>query len=208
MINIKHILFIILLSSFSCFAQIKTTPLDKASIPKSITYTGTIVNAVKYTDSFGETIVITSQTGIKTINAADGNSYKEGELFVYQYVLKDKVWKIQWKIHDFEKECMYDIYVDFIENTFAVTDLDKNGKAEIWVMYKLTCTSDVSPLTLKIIMYENGKKYAVRGESKIVLPNIKPYGGSYTFDEALKNAPKVFKDYATKLWNKNIVVKY
>ena len=206
--NIKHILSIFLLCSFSCFAQIKTTPLDKASIPKSITYTGAIVNAVKFTDSFGETIVITSQTGEYPSKTETDGSYKDAELFAYCYILQDGNWTQQWKVYDFTTECPVDIEANFIKNTFAVTDLDKNGKAEVWLMYITGCHGDPSPSTMKVILYESAKKYAMRGSNKMRVGETEYEGGQYTFDEAFKQAPKVFRDYATKLWNKNITPKF
>jgi hypothetical protein len=58
---------------------------------------------------------------------------------------------------------------------------------------------------MKIIMYEDGKKYAVRGEAKVVLSAKETYGGRYTIDNAFLAGPKVFKDYAAQLWQKNLV---
>ena len=111
-------------------------------------------------------------------------------------------------IYNFIKDCPVDIKANFIKNTFAVTDLNKDGNAEIWVMYKTVCHGDVSPSDMKIIMYENDKKYAVRGTNKVKYTAKDYIGGEYTFDEAFKKAPKVFRDYATKLWKKNILEKW
>ncbi|MCD8741130.1 hypothetical protein LT679_11000 [Mucilaginibacter roseus] len=51
-------------------------------------------------------------------------------------------------------------------------------------------------------MYEGGKKYAMRGQSLIKMPGVEADGGNYTFDGAFNAGPKVFKQYAQKLWNK------
>jgi len=63
---IKLFNFFLLLSivSNTCVAQIKVTKLDKKDIPVTIKYTGHIINAVKYTDSDGQHLVITTETGI------------------------------------------------------------------------------------------------------------------------------------------------
>ncbi len=68
---------------------------------------------------------------------------------------------------DFAKECPLYIQVNFIRNTFAVTDLNKNGKAEVWLMYKTACRSDVSPANMKIVMYEGNKKYMQEEQTKL-----------------------------------------
>lgn len=89
-----------------------------------------------------------------------------------------------------------------------MTDLDKNGVAEVWVMYKNSCHGDVSPVPTKIIMYEANKKCALRGESRVKVSAIDYIGGSYTLDESFKNRPLIFKNYAEKLWTQNKMEKW
>jgi len=200
----KLVNVIVLLFSVSCFAQVKTTPIDKASLPKAITFQGKIINAVKFKDNGGETIVVTTETGEYPSKAEEDESFRDAELFTYCYVLEGDVWKQQWKMYDFSKECPVDLEANFVKNTFAVTDLDQNGIAEVWLMYNTGCHGDPSPIAMKIILYEGTKKYAIRGTTKVRVSETEYEGGQYTFDELFKQAPKVFKDYAIKLWNKNI----
>ena len=207
MFKVNIILYtFVCLFSLSCFAQVKTIKLDKASIPKSVTYVGTIINAVKYTDTTGETIVITTETG-ESQSTTEGDGYRDAELFAYQYVLANGVWKLQWKVYDFIKECPVDIEANFVKNTFAITDLDKNGQAEVWLTYTTTCHGDVSPSDMKIIMYQGGKKHAMRGETKVRISEKDYIGGTYTFDETFKQAPSAFREYALKLWKNNVTQK-
>ncbi|RFZ82290.1 hypothetical protein DYU05_16890 [Mucilaginibacter terrenus] len=72
-------------------------------------------------------------------------------------------------------------------------------------MYKTACRGDVSPSDMKIIMYEGGKKYAVRGTNKIKVGEKIYEGGAYTTDEAFKTGPLVFAKYAATLWKKNLL---
>ncbi|HEY9195178.1 MAG TPA: hypothetical protein VIM77_02900, partial [Mucilaginibacter sp.] len=99
--------------------------------------------------------------------------------------------------------CPVEITAKYISKTFAVTDLDKNGEAEVWLMYATTCRGDVSPANLKIIMHEADKKYAMRGTSRSPVTDKDWMGGEYTFDEAFKSSPQVFKQYAKVLWKQN-----
>ena len=51
-------------------AQIKATKLNKTDIPKTISYKGHIIDAVRYTDKTGEHIIITTETSeTKTKNS-------------------------------------------------------------------------------------------------------------------------------------------
>lgn len=63
----------------------------------------------------------------------------------------------------------------------------------------LACRGDVSPSTMKLIMYEGDKKYAVRGTCKIVMGD-ESYGGEMNMDANFKNGLQVFREYAQKKW--------
>ena len=191
------------LIGISSFGQIKLTKLDSSSLPKNIKYAGHIINAVKWTDSLGLNYVVTTETG-KIYSKVKG----EGDLFdaflyAYHYVVKNDSAKLIWKIYDYNKGCGLDLDFYFIDKIFAVTDLDKNGIAEAWVMYKNSCHGDVSPVPTKIIMYEGNKKYVLRGESKVQVSATDFAGGTYTLDDNFKNGQPAFRQYAQNLWNKN-----
>jgi hypothetical protein len=200
-------IFILLLVVVSepCFAQIKVTQLDKKSIPGSIAYAGQLVNAVRWTDSSGAHMVITTETGETQSKQAPDDGYRDAALYAYHYLVKGDSIKLTWKVYDFIKDCPADLKANYIKNTFAVTDLNKDGRAEVWLMYKMVCHGDVSPSDMKIIMYEESKKYAARGTNKVKVSEKEYLGGDYKFDEAFKKAPGVFRQYAAQLWKKNIM---
>jgi|SRR6185503_7536740 len=184
-------------------AQIKVTDVDKNTIPKSIQFKGHIVNAVKYTDSEGTHLVITTETGI-VAGKDTADQMSNADLYAYCYKVEGNKLTLAWQMHDFFNDCPLEEVVNYIPGTFAVTDLNNDGKAEVWLMYLVACRSDVSPGSLKIIMHEGNKKYAMRGENRVNdLPN-KYVGGRYTFDDAFKAGPKPFRDYAQQLWKKNM----
>lgn len=186
--------------------------IDSTQFPNEIKYQGNIKNAVRWRDKQGENIVITTETGIykkENIERLNDTS-RDAELFAYHYLIKDNKVTPSWKVYDFILDCEVDVFASFIKNSFNITDLDNNGIAEVWLMYKTTCTGDVSPSNMKIIMYEGNKKYAMRGTNKSLIgidENGKNsyMGGEYKFDEEFNKSKKVFKDFAVNLWNKNIL---
>lgn len=182
--------------------------IDSAQVPKALKYKGNFKDGFRWKDKTGEYIILTSETGVyfneKFQHENDGS---DAEIFAHCYSLENN--QQIWKVNDFIKDCMVDIDAAFKKNTLSVTDLDKNGTAEVWMMYELACKGDVSPSDLKVIMYEGNQKFAMRGESKIqtgMENHGKPVfeGGTYTFDKAFKEGPKVFREYAEKLWKKNM----
>ncbi|WP_121357745.1 M949_RS01915 family surface polysaccharide biosynthesis protein [Flavisolibacter nicotianae] len=187
------------------FAQFKLTKLDKNFIPKAIKYTGNIVQAVRWTDNTGDNIVLLTKTNQTQNNNAPSEDFGDRTLYAYHYmVLADSV-KQTWKVLDYVKECPVDMFLYFIDKSFAVTDLNKDGQAEVWIMYKVSCQGDVSPVPMKIIMYQGNQKFAVRGTTRVKVSANEYMGGEYSFDEAFRNAPVEFRQYAEKLWQQHKV---
>jgi len=54
-------------------------------------------------------------------------------------------------------------------------------------------------------MYEETKKYAMWGQNKVEIEPDRFDGGNYKFDQAFIDGPAVFRDFAKKLWNRNII---
>jgi len=186
------------------------TQLDPDKLPKEIQHKGDIKNAVHFIDSLGENIVITAETGIYPQYSGDSGQMvnRNKELFGYRFVRPEnsqEPFHQVWRVYDYTHECPLAIEANFIGNTFQITDLDQNGVAEIWLMYKTLCRSDVSPATMKIIMYENSQKFAMRGRSRVKTSKTTFDGGNYTYDKAFMNGSKEFLDFAKNLWDKNFM---
>lgn len=197
-----------LICSLTAFGQgqIKTTNLDLTKLPNGINFNGKIKTAVRWTDKSGDNIIITTETGEKTSKKVEPtDDFREAAIYAYHYIVKIDSTILTWKVYDFIKDCSFDIEASFIKNSFQVTDLNEDGVAEIWIMYKTVCTSDVSPCDMKIIMYQGQQKFAMRGKNKVKISDKEFYAGEYKFDHAFADGPKEFLEFARKLWNKNIM---
>lgn len=163
--------------------------LDKPTYDLSqLKHEGEIVHKRFWQDSNGENIALFTKKD------------KE-ELFVYHYTINSNQVKQLREVKDFEKECEYDMFLDFIENSIIVTDLDNNNLGEITFAYKKACISDISPKELRLIMLENGNKFTLRGTTSIDKPGIK-IEGSKKVDASFDNAPASFRSHANKVWDK------
>jgi len=209
----KFLLSALTVVSFTvAHSQIKK--LDVNNLPKDIKYEGKIIDAVRYTDGLGDNIVLTTETGIyqskKFKHESDGS---DAELFAYHYIIKNGAATPTWKVYDYISDCPVDIEASFVKDTFQVTDLDKDGTKEVWMMYKTVCHGDVSPCDMKVIMYEGTQKYALRGENKVAVGKndngeYQYIGGEYKADPAFANGPAAFLAFAKALWAKNIMQKW
>lgn len=201
---------LILLLSINAYAQsIAFKAIDTLTIPKNISYEGHIKSAITWLDSNGKHLLITTETGIHVNEKFNHeNEGRDALLFAYHYLVAADSAFLQWRVYDFVTDCPVDIAASFIKNTLNVTDLDKDGIAEIWLMYKTACRGDVSPSDMKIIMYEGKQKYALRGQSKVLAEldekgNAKYIGGEYKLDKIFNSGPALFLTYAKALWSKN-----
>jgi len=142
-------------------AQIKQTKLDINDIPKGIKLEGKFKSAIRWTDSLGDNIIVTTETGEYPSKVQNDKSYRDAELFAYHFISKGDSIKQSWRVYDFIKACPLDIEANFVKNTLQVTDINNDGIGEVWLMYKTVCHGDVSPCNMKIIMYQGNQKFAM-----------------------------------------------
>jgi hypothetical protein len=172
-------------------ANSKPGPSDSAIVKK---VRGNIKQFMRWTDHLGDNYLVLTVTD--EIKSPAKTSDKE--LFGYHFIRKDS---LIWQLNDFEKACSFDNIVEFRNGATKITDLDNNGLSEIWIMYSLACTSDASPRTLKLIMYQGNKKYAIRGTSQPAKNMTdEKNGGKYILSKEFESLPQSFKDFAQKLW--------
>jgi hypothetical protein len=176
-------------------AQLRVSPLALAAVPPTLKHAGRVVQALRYTDRTGTYTVLATQTK----SAGDA---PRADLYAYQYPATAAI--PTWQVHDFVDDCPLDLQARFRPKGVTVTDLDQDGTAEVWLVYRTVCRGDVSPSTQKIIMYEGGRKYALRGTSSMTAGTYTE-GGSYTFDAALQAAPAGFRQHAAQLWQQHRV---
>jgi hypothetical protein len=210
--RIHHAFYLLLLvSSVTTFAQekISATKIDAKHLPAGIAYEGKLKSATRWTDANGDNIAFVTETGEHRNPKFphEGEDGKDAELFAYHFIMKEGKPSLSWKVYDFVSDCPVDLTASF--NDFRISDADKNGIAEVWMVYKTACRGDVSPAEMKIIMYENGKKHAMRGTEKILQGiddngNKSYSGGDYRFDPAFLVVPESIRAFAKKLWNTQI----
>ncbi len=181
--------------------KIAYTQVDKNKLPADIMYKGDLKSAVKWTDQLGEHILITTETGI--FNSGNEDE-RNAELYAMEYHINKNTSTQSWKVTDYVKNCSVDLEASFVKNSLEITDLNQDGIAEVWLVYTTVCHGDVSPSDLKIIMVEDTKKYGIRGQTRIKLSANEYLGGEYKFDNAFKDGPASFRNFAMSKWKKHM----
>jgi hypothetical protein len=108
-----------------------------------------------------------------------------------------------WEAKDFVLDCRFDLTLDLLAKSIEVTDLDQNGEAEVSFAYTRGCRSDVSPLELKLLLYQGATKYALRGTTKVTVGKdakgaASVMGGELEAD--FDGAPPALLDHTKTRW--------
>jgi len=191
------IIFLCLILTHNCLAQPRIEKLNTKSLPKTIHYKNNLIHAVRWKDNSGDNIVVLSstlKTAYKKTDPTD-DSFLDAELHAEHYIVLADSIKKSWHIDEIGP-CPFDFYLYFIDKAFAVTDLNHDGNAEVWIMYQAGCGSNIVPTN--IIMYEKGKKYILVGKRKVSSTEYDK--GTYTLDDNFKSSSPEFREYAEKLW--------
>lgn len=117
-------------------------------LPAGLKLTGRPQAARRWTDKRGENLLVLTET--TRVGAASGGTK---HLYGYQFLRAGQVWKPLWRIRDAVVACEFDLELELVTESLSVTDLDGDGTAETAFAYKKTCTSDVSPSELKVLMH-------------------------------------------------------
>ena len=157
---------------------------------------------LRFTDKAGEHVVRFGLSAERKVKGPDDSIFRSRELLVIHTVGKKEAWRAK----DFVEKCEFDLTLDVVEGSIKVTDLDDDGEAEISFLYRLSCRSDVSPHTAKLLLYEGATKYALRGQSKERVGEKEFVGGDFTADPAFEQAPKPFLEFAKAQWNALVVL--
>ncbi|BDS15158.1 M949_RS01915 family surface polysaccharide biosynthesis protein [Aureispira anguillae] len=166
-------------------------------------------NIIAWEDANGENYVLfASQNRQENKDLTFAGKAAEKTLHACHYTIKNGQINQVWEMNDYEALCEFDLFANYIYNSVELTDLDQDGIAEICFMYSLGCISDVSSVGVKLMMYENGTKYALRGSSRISfeLETTTRNQPMYTVDRAFEDAPEVFLKFAQKHWERYDVV--
>ncbi|WP_051305018.1 M949_RS01915 family surface polysaccharide biosynthesis protein [Chitinilyticum litopenaei] len=162
--------------------------LQQAELPAGVELRGKLVDALRWQDADGDKLLLLSaweEEGKITDAAPDGS--RSAYLAAAHYQLGGTKPRRLWLLNDGVQDCGFDVTATFDPAATRVVDVDGDGRAETLLGYRMTCTSDVSPYTYKLIVHAGQQKYALRGLDR--------YGVLYPSDETGKiEGPALLKD--------------
>ncbi len=215
----KSFFFLLFLASFHfSLAQKDVHQVAISDLPKDIQEVNGISTAVRWTDSLGDNILITTKKIITNIphestldeyerklntftrNTAAPSDRSTMPTFAYHFlVVKDSA-ILTWKVVGLTQLCEGED-VNHTKQWFVVTDLNRDSRGEVWLIYQSMCEGDETPTVhMKVVMCEGDARYTMSGEAGTEAP------AENFFDSNFKKLPQGFKDYARDLWKKFVAV--
>jgi hypothetical protein len=195
-------------SAHAAPVDVKGSPVDAAFLASvGITPTGTLAGARQVLDAGGRHVLVLTRTEGPSREMPDPGRKERIDLLATYYDELPSGWKQAWTIKDAVDIPGLDIDGRFLDKGVTVTDLDRNGAAEVTVSYTTFCGGGVDPGVLKVILRQGETKLALRGETELRLPGMAPDGGGYTPDkDLLLPGNAVFKRHLDKVWQQVKVV--
>lgn len=185
--------------------QVKNVPafnvlqIGYNDIPRQLAVKGVFVEALEFTDKNGLNLMVCTQTGKFPVSVKNDEGVYEkmndrAELNFYHFVKAAEGYKMLAEFSD-EQDCDgFDLYNGFTKKALSITDLDKNGLAEISFQVVKSCRSDVSPAERKLFIFEAGKVFYIQGETTLE----GQAAATPIYSEGTKECP--FIAYLTKKW--------
>lgn len=210
------------------FQPVKVTTAD---VPAELHLKGALQELWKWKDSEGENIFIT--TTVAPYDDREKNEFGEegqtAELYAYHYVKKDTGYRQIWYMQESVKACPFDITCVFAKDAVTVTDLDADHIAEVTLLYKLACRSDVSPAMMKLRIHERESEQSLKGltwvqggpdekftvtEKDACLETLPGYKGTdaeiyqtfgrYETEKEFRGAPIEFLHHSRQQWMRHV----
>ncbi|CAK14185.1 hypothetical protein P5705_22285 [Pseudomonas entomophila] len=162
----------------------------------------TPIKSVHFHDREGEGLLVLSRVDGQ---ATDPDTEEEVDKVVLKATLYGRnassdAFKPRWQIEQ-ETTCAgLDLDVDFYNDVSDVTDLNKDGVAEVTVASHSFCGGGIDPHDIAIEMREGQAAYTITGQSLISPPGEDAFGGEREDSASLKSAPQVLREHMDAVW--------
>ncbi|MCA8832243.1 hypothetical protein LF252_16565 [Hymenobacter sp. BT728] len=190
---------------------------------------GNVLEIKQWADANGLNLLVITRTPEQDepTNPDEPDGASHVEMYARQYVQRGGKWQELWHLQDGVQHCPFDLWIGPVPGATTVTDLDHDGQTETTLLYSLTCTSDVSPATFKLIMREGAAKYALRGHTVVQYDSVPAaqrvpanpccldtisaarleehyelLAGRYENEKEFLNAPPAFLQFARRQWQR------
>lgn len=181
---------------------VEKLPFARSELPRGAMARGKVVHGLRWRDRKGENWLVMTRGERRKRLGPDREPRRSAFVYARHSVRSGKRLRRARQVRDHIKRCEADLTLRFLPKSFGITDLDGDGVGEVTFAYALGCRSDVSPITLKLLLLEGGKKYILRGTTRVKVSDSEHMGGKLRVDRSFSRGPSAFLDHARQLWRK------
>ncbi|WP_322366842.1 M949_RS01915 family surface polysaccharide biosynthesis protein [Pseudomonas sp. Teo4] len=162
----------------------------------------TPIKSVHFRDRDGEGLLVLSRVDGQATDPETEQEVDKVQLkaTLYGRAAEKEAFKPRWQIEQ-ETSCPgLDLDVDFYTDVSDVSDLNKDGIAEVTVASHAFCGGGIDPHDIAIELREGQASYTITGQSLITPAGEEPIGGEREDSASLKNAPQVLREHMDAVW--------
>ena len=177
-------------------------PMAYEGAPSTSEIAGTVdeKQGLRFDDRAGENVIVVSResrTTTPTSDREDAQTTSTLHINHFQRASEQEPWRLVTGRQESVENCSFDLTSAVYFGPWSLSDLDEDGMAEVTMAYSTGCRSDVSPISHKVLMIEDGERYSLHGTTTIQ--------GAETpeapmADPQFEQAPEAFLDHAKKAW--------
>lgn len=173
-----------------------------ADLPGDFEVRGSVMGGLRWTDNNGDNFIVFSN---ETLEGDDSDCEavpcdpKTLLLRADHIAVASSGTQVLRRMKAREANCEFDLVSTIVEQSLGVTDLDEDGIGEASFAFRISCASDMGPLVLKLLLFEGGDKYIIRGHTRYADQDL---GDDKEIDALLRKADSRFLDHATALWDR------
>lgn len=162
---------------------------------------GNFQSGLRFTDKAGQHLLVLTAKDSSSRKGSDRNRIDSHQLTADLYRLEGGAWRREWLIRDGVVCPDLDSEAVFLLAGLTVTDLDDDQLAEVTVPYRKFCGGGVDTKDLKVVLRSGPLKFALRGQSTLLIPGQAPLAGEHQQDAALAQPQyRSFRDHLEQVW--------
>ncbi|MBN4082070.1 hypothetical protein JYT21_00040 [bacterium AH-315-B15] len=171
--------------------------LPDDEVPRECEVIDAYLDCHQWTDANGKNYFLRSLGfPVETeLRGTDGSPTETQLIYAYHYRETSDGIELVNEYRDSVVQCEFDIIMDHVKACYFITDLDEDDMGEITFMYRMQCTTDISPSTQVLKIIEGNDVYTITGRSLVF-----EEGGEYELGPEFDNAPEGFKEHAEGIW--------
>jgi hypothetical protein len=170
----------------------------EASRPPETGQDGVVKEGARFEDQNGANVVVL----VHQIEGGGSGGPNSRRLWAFHYIDEGGKRRMLRKLADKEENCELDNAAGWVDGSLQISDVDRDGLGEVTFAYDLGCRGDVSPKTRKLVVLEDGKKWILRGESRVDVGGGEKVGGAFVADPAATKWPKKVHEHAVAAWGR------